>query len=90
MVEGAALEMLFRGNFNEGSNPSLSVPCNAPNKKLLTICLYSLMTQHFIVKIRAMKTQHKAARSSVGIESLQRGLHLRLPRKVNGRKLCLN
>ena len=24
-VEGAALEMLFRGNFNEGSNPSLSV-----------------------------------------------------------------
>ena len=26
MVEGAALEMLFRGNFNEGSNPSLSVP----------------------------------------------------------------
>ena len=25
MVEGAALEMLFRGNFNEGSNPSLSV-----------------------------------------------------------------
>ena len=28
MVEGAALEMLFRGNFNEGSNPSLSVPVN--------------------------------------------------------------
>ena len=27
VVEGAALEMLFRGNFNEGSNPSLSVPC---------------------------------------------------------------
>ncbi len=26
MVEGAALEMLFRGNSNEGSNPSLSVP----------------------------------------------------------------
>ena len=26
MVEGAALEMLFRGDFNEGSNPSLSVP----------------------------------------------------------------
>ena len=25
MVEGAALEMLFGGNFNEGSNPSLSV-----------------------------------------------------------------
>lgn len=25
MVEGAALEMLFKGNFNEGSNPSLSV-----------------------------------------------------------------
>ncbi len=25
MVEGAALEMLFRGNSNEGSNPSLSV-----------------------------------------------------------------
>ncbi|MCG9892885.1 MAG: hypothetical protein MH252_17640, partial [Thermosynechococcaceae cyanobacterium MS004] len=25
VVEGAALEMLFRGNFNEGSNPSLSV-----------------------------------------------------------------
>jgi hypothetical protein len=24
-VEGAALEMLFRGDFNEGSNPSLSV-----------------------------------------------------------------
>jgi hypothetical protein len=44
------------------------------------------MTQHFIVKIRAMKTQHKAARSSVGIESLQGSLHLRLPRKVNGGK----
>ncbi len=26
MVEGAALEMLFGGDFNEGSNPSLSVP----------------------------------------------------------------
>ncbi len=26
MVEGAALEMLFSGNVNEGSNPSLSVP----------------------------------------------------------------
>ncbi len=26
VVEGAALEMLFRGNSNEGSNPSLSVP----------------------------------------------------------------
>lgn len=26
VVEGAALEMLFGGNFNEGSNPSLSVP----------------------------------------------------------------
>jgi hypothetical protein len=25
VVEGAALEMLFRGNVNEGSNPSLSV-----------------------------------------------------------------
>ena len=25
MVEGAALEMLFRGDSNEGSNPSLSV-----------------------------------------------------------------
>ena len=25
VVEGAALEMLFGGNFNEGSNPSLSV-----------------------------------------------------------------
>ncbi len=24
-VEGAALEMLFRGNFNVGSNPTLSV-----------------------------------------------------------------
>ena len=24
VVEGAALEMLFGGNFNEGSNPSLS------------------------------------------------------------------
>ena len=34
MVEGAALEMLFRGNFNEGSNPSLSVitsPCAESN-----------------------------------------------------------
>ncbi len=30
-VEGAALEMLFRGNFNEGSNPSLSVP-KAPHR----------------------------------------------------------
>ncbi len=27
MVEGAALEMLFRGNSDEGSNPSLSVSC---------------------------------------------------------------
>jgi hypothetical protein len=26
VVEGAALEMLFRGDSNEGSNPSLSVP----------------------------------------------------------------
>ena len=26
MVEGAALEMLYRGNPIEGSNPSLSVP----------------------------------------------------------------
>jgi hypothetical protein len=26
VVEGAALEMLFSGNVNEGSNPSLSVP----------------------------------------------------------------
>ena len=25
VVEGAALEMPFGGNFNEGSNPSLSV-----------------------------------------------------------------
>ena len=25
MVEGAALEMLYKGNFIEGSNPSLSV-----------------------------------------------------------------
>jgi len=25
VVEGAALEMLYRGNFIEGSNPSLSV-----------------------------------------------------------------
>jgi hypothetical protein len=30
VVEGAALEMLFRGDSNEGSNPSLSVlPANA-------------------------------------------------------------
>ena len=28
MVEGAALEMLYRGNFIEGSNPSLSVNLN--------------------------------------------------------------
>ena len=27
-VEGAALEMLFRGNSNEGSNPSLSASFN--------------------------------------------------------------
>jgi hypothetical protein len=39
VVEGAALEMLFRGNSNEGSNPSLSVliPClyAAPGRKPL-------------------------------------------------------
>ena len=45
MVEGAALEMLFRGDFNEGSNPSLSVPyhllaanhpSNKPSQELTT------------------------------------------------------
>ncbi len=34
-VEGAALEMLFRGNFNEGSNPSLSVPKAPPRRCFL-------------------------------------------------------
>ena len=32
VVEGAALEMLFRGDFNEGSNPSLSVLKLKPSK----------------------------------------------------------
>ncbi len=36
MVEGAALEMLFRGNFNEGSNPSLSV---LSTDKIITVLL---------------------------------------------------
>ncbi len=36
VVEGAALEMLFRGNFNEGSNPSLSVPHGLT---FLAVCL---------------------------------------------------
>ncbi len=31
-VEGAALEMLFRGNSNEGSNPSLSVKTSKKQK----------------------------------------------------------
>ena len=35
MVEGAALEMLFRGNFNEGSNPSLSVLEPAESSSLM-------------------------------------------------------
>jgi hypothetical protein len=30
VVEGAALEMLYRGNFIEGSNPSLSVSKTGP------------------------------------------------------------
>ena len=34
MVEGAALEMLFSGNVNEGSNPSLSVPNQIIHKAL--------------------------------------------------------
>ncbi len=34
VVEGAALEMLFRGNFNEGSNPSLSVKTPKNIKRL--------------------------------------------------------
>ncbi len=34
MVEGAALEMLFGGNFNEGSNPSLSVLINKISNEL--------------------------------------------------------
>ena len=38
-VEGAALEMLFRGNFNEGSNPSLSVPKAPPRYEVLFIAV---------------------------------------------------
>lgn len=79
MVEGAALEMLFRGNFNEGSNPSLSVPCNVLNQRHWRFDYDTVTTQHFIVKIRAMKTQHKAPRSSVGIESFQGRLRKRIP-----------
>jgi hypothetical protein len=33
VVEGAALEMLFGGNFNEGSNPSLSVQRSTKKKR---------------------------------------------------------
>jgi hypothetical protein len=36
VVEGAALEMLFGGNFNEGSNPSLSVQ-RSTKKKMFSI-----------------------------------------------------
>ena len=46
MVEGAALEMLYRGNFIEGSNPSLSAKFEEPalrrffcaRNNILTIC----------------------------------------------------
>jgi hypothetical protein len=37
VVEGAALEMLFGGNANEGSNPSLSV-FSVPDASLLGEC----------------------------------------------------
>ena len=43
MVEGAALEMLFRGNFNEGSNPSLSVQI-IPKRKVVQ-CTTFLFSQ---------------------------------------------
>ncbi len=35
VVEGAALEMLYRGNSIEGSNPSLSVHRPAPRGRIL-------------------------------------------------------
>ena len=34
MVEGAALEMLYRGNSIEGSNPSLSVARSGPRGRV--------------------------------------------------------
>ncbi len=41
VVEGAALEMLFGGNFNEGSNPSLSVPYRVRNGKIEVLLITS-------------------------------------------------
>ena len=37
MVEGAALEMLFGGNLNEGSNPSLSAKITTPSGVVIFI-----------------------------------------------------
>jgi len=37
VVEGAALEMLYRGNFIEGSNPSLSALKNRPSGRFFCI-----------------------------------------------------
>ena len=46
-VEGAALEMLFRGNFNEGSNPSLSVPKASHVYEVLFITEYRSQDSEF-------------------------------------------
>ena len=40
MVEGAALEMLYRGNPIEGSNPSLSVSKGNLKKALVVIQIF--------------------------------------------------
>ena len=49
MVEGARLESVFRGNSNEGSNPSLSASSNWLSLKDLAIfgevCLYPFLYQ---------------------------------------------
>ena len=64
MVEGAALEMLFRGNFNEGSNPSLSV-------FIIGSRLVSISLVLFLFRDRASSQTQTAAELN---ESLSGGL----------------
>jgi hypothetical protein len=49
VVEGAALEMLFGGNFNEGSNPSLSV--KKKSCKIQFLQLFFLEIRWFIFSL---------------------------------------
>jgi photosystem II S4 domain protein len=51
VVEGAALEMLFRGDFNEGSNPSLSVPRTQPGRtEVLTSSETAMLPKEDLLK----------------------------------------